>query len=1012
MSKIALRRYNTEINDMIDHEEVEEAIAHCLHILNIYPKYVETYRLLGKAYLESKQFENAADVFQRVLSSHPDDFVANVGMSIIGESYKDFDSAIHFMERAFEEQPSNHAIQEEMKRLFSRRDGVEPTKVRLTRGALARMYVHGNLYDQAVAELLSIINESPQRLDLLTILAETYYVQSLNTEAADVCMTVLNELPYCYLANRIMYLILTQDDRTDQAQEYFSRWIELDPYAEFISPPAYKSEDISDNTIEITKLELEGEQEKGPELTPIEEKLFGLEKAVDDNGLEEEQEKKPKLTPIEEQLFGLEKAEDDPVLEEGFPKEFVEEPEEPPFLELSDDEGEMDVEEEIPEWLFIEDDEIKDDEFEEVVDLEKSFEELLEESLDEIKDDEIEEVVDLEESVEELLEDALDKTEDVEIPLVVPVIESEDMILEVESEETEEEEIEEALQEEIEEALQEEIEEVLEKDIEEDWLTSLEKDTTEEKDTWPTLLGAEDKPVINTGSLELEDAENLDWLSDLVDEEDDPEKPDWEKITETLPSIIEEEIKELIDEDVFVEAEETVEEETDDMPSWMASDETEIKEETEQVEESEEEVVESELPDWAESEDEDVVSDDLPVLEEEKDEFEKLVEEADQAWLTSLGDTIKTEIREDVDMPDWLKQIDSDKDFESDEELISDQEVEEISSLPEEDLPEWLKELKEEEFGERLAVDALISEDEQEQEVISDEETQLAEQEFIVDEVKDDELASELELEEDDKSGEDEAPEWMQALRGIAQDIPDSEIEEKLDEVKSTSELKAIEIEEEDVPFDLEEEFEIQPEAVENEEIEEEVQEITELEEIEDDDLEVEDLEEEFETQPEAVESEEIEQEVQEITELEEVEDDELPVEDLEIKTVEASDWVPEIELEDSETAADELAEEVIDEEVFEEEVSPVELEPVKVEEFDETRKFLQDGDLSSAGDLIKKVIRKGKNLPEVIEVLEEGLTDHPIDVNLWQLLGDAFMRQDKLAEAMEAYTNAEDLLR
>ena len=139
MSEIALRKYNTEINDMVDNEHFNEAITHCLHILKTYPKHVDTYRLLGKAYLESKQFENASDVFQRVLSSHPDDFVSNVGMSIIHETNKDYDSAIHFMERAFEDQPSNLAIQEEMKRLYNLRDGVEPTKVRLTRGALARI---------------------------------------------------------------------------------------------------------------------------------------------------------------------------------------------------------------------------------------------------------------------------------------------------------------------------------------------------------------------------------------------------------------------------------------------------------------------------------------------------------------------------------------------------------------------------------------------------------------------------------------------------------------------------------------------------------------------------------------------------------------------------------------------------------------------------------------------------------------------------------------------------------
>ncbi len=1023
MSKIALRRYNTEINDMIDHQEVEEAIAHCLHILNIYPKYVETYRLLGKAYLESKQFENAADVFQRVLSSHPDDFVANVGMSIISESNKDFDSAIHFMERAFEEQPSNHAIQEEMKRLFGRRDGVEPTKVRLTRGALARMYVHGNLYDQAVAELLSIINESPQRLDLLTILAETYYAQDLNTEAADVCMTVLNDLPYSYLANRIMYLILTQDERTDQAQEHFSRWVELDPYAEFISPPANKSEDLPDNTIEIEKLEPEGEPKKESELTPIEEKLVGLAKEKDEPVFEkslsevegdelaeppvleygEYEESKDIKEEIPEWLFSADKeikddeieelteaefvdtvetpvfeldeeevtevveedipdlgfsydeikeepvleaelheeeakaveedildlgfsddevTDDEPEPEEGLLEEDLEEPEETPDLKLDDDEETMEADEKIPDWLFSED-----------------------EAADDEPDGE------LEESAEEFFEEPVEETDD-EFPFVVPVIETEEAALEVEAEETVE------------------IEETPEED---DWLSSLEKDSTEEKDTWPSLIGSEDKPVINTGSLELEDAENLDWLSDLVDDDDDSERPDWEKITETLPSILEEEVEELTDVDVFAEAEETVEEEADDMPVWMASDDSEVEEEAEPVGKD----VEDKLPDWIESEDEVDVSGDLPAHEEAKDEFEKLEEEADEAWLSSLGDTIKTDIKEDVPMPDWLKQIDSVKDIGIDGEQFSDREAEEISSLPEDDLPDWLKELKEEEFGGRLAEDDLIGEEEQEQEII-EEEAQPAEAEQVVDEVEEDELVPDLDLEEDDQD-EDEAPEWMEALRGIAQDIPDSEIEEKLEEVKSTSELKAIEIEDEDVPFDLEEEFDAQPEFAESEEIEEAVQEIAELEEVE---------------------------------EIEEVEDDELPAEEQEIKPVEASDWVPEIELDESEMVAGEPAGEDIPEEVIDEEIAPVELEAVEAEGLGETRRFFRDGDLSSAGDLIKKAIRKGKNLPEVIEVLEEGLADHPIDVNLWQLLGDAFMRQDKLAEAMEAYTNAEDLLR
>ena len=83
MAKVALRAYNREIETMIDSGHLDEAIAHCNHILKTYSKHLETYRLLGKAYLEYKRYPDAVDVFTRVLNCVPNDFVAHVGMSII-----------------------------------------------------------------------------------------------------------------------------------------------------------------------------------------------------------------------------------------------------------------------------------------------------------------------------------------------------------------------------------------------------------------------------------------------------------------------------------------------------------------------------------------------------------------------------------------------------------------------------------------------------------------------------------------------------------------------------------------------------------------------------------------------------------------------------------------------------------------------------------------------------------------------------------------------------------------
>jgi tetratricopeptide (TPR) repeat protein len=140
MAKIPLRAYTKEIDGLIDRGQYEQALAHCRYILKFIPKHIDTYRLMAKAYLESQRYGDASDVFQRVLSSVPDDFVSQLGMSIIREDEGNLDAAIWHMERAFEIQPANGAIQSELRRLYGRRDGIEPPKIRLTRGALARMY--------------------------------------------------------------------------------------------------------------------------------------------------------------------------------------------------------------------------------------------------------------------------------------------------------------------------------------------------------------------------------------------------------------------------------------------------------------------------------------------------------------------------------------------------------------------------------------------------------------------------------------------------------------------------------------------------------------------------------------------------------------------------------------------------------------------------------------------------------------------------------------------------------
>jgi tetratricopeptide (TPR) repeat protein len=269
MAETTLRDYVKSVDQLIEREKLDEAIAHCRYILETYPKHLDTYRLLGKAYLEAKRYGDSADIFQRVLSAIPDDFVAHIGMAIVREDEGNLDAAIWHMERAFETNPANPAIQQELKRLIGRRDGLEPHKVRLTRGALARMYAHGDLYPQAIAELRSALQEDADRPDLQVLLAEMYWRTDQRAEAAEVCNQVLQKLPYCREANRILAAILHASGKVDEAAAYHRRLAALDPYAAYVENVTIDPGTVDANSLKLERLEWEAGRPLPAAPTPV-----------------------------------------------------------------------------------------------------------------------------------------------------------------------------------------------------------------------------------------------------------------------------------------------------------------------------------------------------------------------------------------------------------------------------------------------------------------------------------------------------------------------------------------------------------------------------------------------------------------------------------------------------------------------------------------------------------------------------------------------------------------------
>ena len=73
---------------------------------------------------------------------------------------------------------------------------------------------------------------------------------------------------------------------------------------------------------------------------------------------------------------------------------------------------------------------------------------------------------------------------------------------------------------------------------------------------------------------------------------------------------------------------------------------------------------------------------------------------------------------------------------------------------------------------------------------------------------------------------------------------------------------------------------------------------------------------------------------------------------------------------------------------------------------------ILDQNSLDEAMKKYSKLIKKGRLLDEVIHDLREAIYRYPVDVIIWQTLGDAYMRANRLQDALDSYTKAEELLR
>jgi len=255
MTEITLQEYTREIEGMLERSAYDEAIAHCKHILQEYPKFVEPYRLIGQAAFDRDDHKQASDMFQRILSANPSDFVSRAGLAVIHDKLGSLKDAVWQMERAYEIEPGNGFIQEELRKLYGRRDGVMPERPALTRGALARLYMNGELYSEAAVELRALLAMEPDRVDLQAMLIEALWRDEQRLEASETASKLLEKMPYCLDANLILGEIWMMGGREEDAEVHLKRALALDPEGKRAAELFGKLSPVPTKPVEIAQLE-------------------------------------------------------------------------------------------------------------------------------------------------------------------------------------------------------------------------------------------------------------------------------------------------------------------------------------------------------------------------------------------------------------------------------------------------------------------------------------------------------------------------------------------------------------------------------------------------------------------------------------------------------------------------------------------------------------------------------------------------------------------------------------
>ena len=194
MSNVSLPSIFNEIRRALDDGEADLAVGMAQHLIQHAPDVIEGHRLLGEAELNAGRFEPAIAAFEAVLRADPENIAAYYGRGLAEQSLDRSMDAIRSFERALEIQPNLAELRTQLLRLYAETPN-SAGQFRLSRSGLGRLYARGQMYSQAIDEFRAVLDTDPTRDDLRVALAEALWRDGQEDEAVAWCQVAVEQRP-------------------------------------------------------------------------------------------------------------------------------------------------------------------------------------------------------------------------------------------------------------------------------------------------------------------------------------------------------------------------------------------------------------------------------------------------------------------------------------------------------------------------------------------------------------------------------------------------------------------------------------------------------------------------------------------------------------------------------------------------------------------------------------------------------------------------------------------------